>query len=153
MDNARLDITSEGYKTLVLALSIAFQHHSKATHWAVIDNTLVLFWTKPPEKCTREWTEREFVKELPATHEQRRRCSQQFDIKAEAFVAAIDSDRAAANVQDWLTLNGGADYGKKPDIDGDCGKGWRVFNESWGHVYGMYHAICAVQPVWAMYGK
>jgi hypothetical protein len=153
MDNARLDITDEGIDSLKRALAIAFSHHSTATHWAVIDNTLVLFWVKPPERCTREWKEREFVKELPAGRTQYIDRSQSYDIKAESFVVPIDAERAAANVHDWLTLKGGANYGEQPDHDGDNGKGWRVFNESWGHVFGMYQAICAVQPAWAMYGK
>ena len=50
----------------------------------------------------------------------------------------------------WLA---NADYGREPDHDGDNGKGWRLYNESWGHVDGEYQAFLAVQPVWACYGK
>lgn len=44
-------------------------------------------------------------------------------------------------------------YGPQPDHDGSNGKGWRVFNEAWGHVAQERFAFCAIQPVWAMYEK
>ena len=44
-------------------------------------------------------------------------------------------------------------YGSQPDHDGDNDKGWRIYNESWGHVNSEWQAFFAVQPVWAMYGK
>lgn len=42
---------------------------------------------------------------------------------------------------------------KEPDHDGDNEKGFRVFNESWGHVLGEWQAYIAIEPIWAMYGK
>jgi hypothetical protein len=50
----------------------------------------------------------------------------------------------------WLSE---ADYGPEPDHDGDNGKGWRCYNEGWGHIGGEWQAFAAVEPVWAMYGK
>jgi hypothetical protein len=50
----------------------------------------------------------------------------------------------------WLKT---ATYGREPDHDGDNGKGWRIFTESWGRVKGDWATICAIQPIWAMYGK
>jgi len=50
----------------------------------------------------------------------------------------------------WLKS---ADYGRQPDHDGDNGKGWRIYTESWGQVKSDWATICAIQPVWAMYGK
>lgn len=41
----------------------------------------------------------------------------------------------------------------RPDHDGDNEKGYRVFNEAWGHVFGDYRAFIAITPIWAMYGK
>ena len=51
----------------------------------------------------------------------------------------------------WLKNT--ADYGREPDHDGDNGKGWRVYNEDWGHVDHDFAVFAAVKPVWAMYGK
>jgi hypothetical protein len=62
----------------------------------------------------------------------------------------MDSKRATDFTVAWLSE---VDYGKQPDHDGDNGKGWRVFNEAWGHVGGYWQAFVAIQPQWAMYGK
>ena len=53
-------------------------------------------------------------------------------------------------IQIWLDH---ADYGPQPDHDGDNGKGFRIYNESWGHIAEMWEAFLAIQPCWAMYGK
>lgn len=53
----------------------------------------------------------------------------------------------------WLDNH---DYFKKtrgPDHDGDNGRGFRVYNESWGRVGGDSYAFAAVEPEWAWYGK
>ncbi len=51
----------------------------------------------------------------------------------------------------WFERNKPLD--KQPDHDGDNEKGFRVFNESWGHVFGEWEAFIAIKPIWAMYGK
>ncbi len=43
--------------------------------------------------------------------------------------------------------------GNQPDHDGDNGRGWRVYTESWGKVNGEWQCFVAIQAVWAMYGK
>lgn len=53
-------------------------------------------------------------------------------------------------IKSWLEAQ---DYGKQPNHDGDNGKGWRVYNESWGHVAGIWEAFVAIEPVWLLYGK
>jgi hypothetical protein len=53
----------------------------------------------------------------------------------------------------WAWLQKGADYGSRPDTDGDSERGWRVYNEGWGHVSGNCYAIVAIQPFWFVYGK
>lgn len=58
--------------------------------------------------------------------------------------------QAADFANGWLEH---ADYGHEPDHDGDNGKGWRLYCESWGHVAGDHYAFVAVEPAWAMYGK
>lgn len=37
--------------------------------------------------------------------------------------------------------------------DGDNSEGWRVYCEDWGHVAGVWEAICAVRPVFLWHGK
>jgi hypothetical protein len=59
-------------------------------------------------------------------------------------------EQAADFAAGWLEH---ADYGGEPDHDGDNGKGWRLYCESWGHVNNDAYAFAAVEPVWAMYGK
>lgn len=39
------------------------------------------------------------------------------------------------------------------DHDGHNSKGWRVYCEDWGHVDGMWQAICAVKPAYMWHGK
>ncbi len=51
----------------------------------------------------------------------------------------------------WLEVN--PPTGKQPDHDGDNGKGFRLFNESWGHADGTWQAFASIEPIWAMYGK
>lgn len=53
-------------------------------------------------------------------------------------------------VKAWL---GSANYGHEPDHDGDNTKGWRVYNESWGHIGQWHSAFAAIEPVWLMHGK
>jgi len=53
-------------------------------------------------------------------------------------------------IQGWLKEQ---DYGEQPDHDGSNGKGWRVYNEAWGHVNNEWEAFVAIEPAWAMYGK
>lgn len=57
---------------------------------------------------------------------------------------------AAKFAYNWLKHS---EYGPKPDIDGSCKHGWRIFNEAWGHVGGHSEAFIAIEPAWAMYGK
>lgn len=67
------------------------------------------------------------------------------------LLAAAGPQQAAAMIQQWLDER---DYGPEPDHDGSNGRGFRVYNDAWGHVnpYG-WPAFVAVQPNWAWYGK
>lgn len=59
--------------------------------------------------------------------------------------------QAAEFAHEWLVQR--ADYGQRPDIDGDCEKGWRLYCQEWGRIGGDDHAFAAVKPAWAMYGR
>lgn len=66
------------------------------------------------------------------------------------FPYDMDIDTAIVFAWGWLQK---VDYGNQPDHDGDNGKGWRIYNESWGKVANEWEAVIAIQPAWAMYGK
>lgn len=53
-------------------------------------------------------------------------------------------------VRAWLEA---VEYGPEPNHDGDNKKGWRVFNERYSHVSGLWQAFVAIEPVWLEYGK
>lgn len=66
------------------------------------------------------------------------------------FPAPVDSTQAGHLIEGWLTL---LDYGSQPDHDGHNRESFRIYNESWGHVGGLWQAFAAIEPAWAMYGK
>ena len=59
-------------------------------------------------------------------------------------------EQIAMIAEGWLES---IEYPPEPDHDGSNGKGFRIFNEDWGHVDNNEEAFLAVSPVWAMYGK
>ena len=64
--------------------------------------------------------------------------------------AEFPTTEMAMFIKAWLN---NVNYGKEPDTDGSCKKGWTVYNESWGQVAGRYQAFVAIEPTWLMYGK
>lgn len=46
-----------------------------------------------------------------------------------------------------------ADLGPEPTHDGSNSRGFRVYNEQYGHIGGRSDAFLAVQAVWAEHGK
>ncbi len=135
MNNFNVDITSKG--DIEPAMALAFRKHGIAVGFSVqeVDRKEdVTSWTP---KLSREqrlvffWAEpnkKEGFKPLPN----------------------VGSATAAAIATRWLDL---IDYGPEPDHEGSNGKGWRIYNEAWGHVGHEWAAIVAVTPRWAMYGK
>lgn len=66
------------------------------------------------------------------------------------FLTPLSGSALAYTVEAWLL---GVDYETEPDQDGINTKGFRIFNEAWGHVEDERQAFMGIQPVWAMYGK
>lgn len=126
MDNRRLDITSQGEAALAHAMALAWDNAagSKTSHYRI---------SKDSPTFVLYWSK-------PEEHQ-----------SALALPYPLKLDEAVALVAGWLRET--MPSGPEPDHDGDNGKGWRVFNEAWGHVNGSQYGICAIQPVWAMYGK
>jgi hypothetical protein len=130
MDNFRFDITGNG--DIDLAMQVAFSHQSKACWWRT--DTVEGYNKRRIPRLVLSWMSSESPG--PEWH---------------PFVTPVGWEEAATVVRGWLTT---ADYGPRPDHDGDNGKGWRVYNDAWGHVEPYhYKAFVAVEPRWAMYGK
>jgi hypothetical protein len=66
--------------------------------------------------------------------------------------APINLDMAAAMVVSWLESESTV-YGPELDHDGSNSRGWRAYNEAWGHVDEEWEAFLAVEPHWAWHGK
>lgn len=131
MDNFKVDITSIGEDLLIAAMQFVFKGSgpmSSACGYAIRQPThgkplRIVFYHVVP-------THRDDFRALPFK---------------------LDAEGAADFALRWL--NGAAEYGAEPDHDGDNEKGWRLYNEDWGHVDGDWQALIAVAPNWAMYGK
>lgn len=126
MDNFSFDITAQGDDAFrqTLLLALQLKGSYKITHYAISDKGLAFFWHDPIDIAKNMQTQ-----PLPFPMEK---------------LAIVDF---AVN---WLAT---ADYGKQPDHDGDNGKGWTIYNENWGHVFGSFYGVIAIKPTWAMYGK
>jgi hypothetical protein len=156
VDNRRIDVVSEGDRALELAIELAMGG-ATASHWKIVrmrrQTTYYAHGVKAGAPVAADV--------IPHTHGE----TLVEDLKAGPTLillwsgsekgavelpAEIDKTAAVEFVRNWLKR---ADYGREPDHDGDNGRGFRVFTEDWGHVYGHHYAIFGVQPAWAMYGK
>lgn len=151
MNNHLVDIRSEGRESFDHALAIFMGNQMggrpTASHTSIIapreipeqkpyENeitiidlkapTFILFWTKP-----EDWKFDE-IRALPYT---------------------MKRDRIGDIVWDWLQAVPQKQYGEFIEHDGSMGKGFRMWNENWGHVGGSWAGICAIRPIFAWYGK
>ena len=126
MDNKRLDIITEGRANFALAMRLACGNHRKTV--AYLSGKYLL-----ADTLMLFWT-------LPKPNIH----------GACQLPHEMTCDEATEFAWGWLQH---ADYGEEPDHDGSNGKGFRVFNEAWGHVNNRYEIFCAIQSLWAMYGK
>lgn len=67
------------------------------------------------------------------------------------FLVPLTAEDSVDVIRAWLENN--KNYGSKPDIDGDCSEGQRIYCEGWGHVDHNHYVFVAIEPMWAMYGK
>lgn len=124
MDNRHVDITSEGNDDLDLALRIIW---SNAPGGKATHYTFIN--SDGTNTMVLLWNEEKGAIALPFP---------------------LDLGGAINFVINWLK---NVQYGPQPDHDGSNGKGWRVYNERWGHVAGYRCAIVGITPRWAMYGE
>lgn len=66
------------------------------------------------------------------------------------FNLRVDDASAFQFVDAWLREQ---KLDNEPDHDGDNGRAFRIYNESWGKVGGDSYSFVAIEPAWAMFGK
>lgn len=128
MDNRHISVQSEGRKSFDLAFQLLFENApgGKATHYLEhSEKGLIFLWHEDKIK----------------------------DQSASKLPYAMDWKAAADLAWGWLQERRHEEYREDLDHDGSNGKGFRVYNEDWGHVAGSFYGILAVLPVWAWYGK
>lgn len=140
MDNRHVDITSEEHENMKHAMAVAFTSSKfstyMATHWAIVQGCLVFFWSRPAHSSGELYhVGPDLVDPVP-------------------FMVPMGPEGAAVAATEWLQSDR-AKWPDAPQIDGGCGRGWRVFTRDRENaaLFGMYQAIVAVQPVWAEYHK
>jgi hypothetical protein len=149
MDNRTIDILSEGEESLALAIKLTWPNApgGKAVAYKIARLKKIVKYHKNSEGevlyHSSEWVEAEdgIHSLILFWHH---------DPKSTPLPYPINLDGAIEFIKGWLDT---AEYGKQPDHDGDNHPGWRLFNESWGHVFGSCYGILMIQPAWAMYGK
>jgi hypothetical protein len=126
MDNRHISVQSQGREAFNLAFQLLFDNAAgkKATHYFEDpDKGLVLLWFEDKSRNS-----------IP-------------------LLTPLSWKEAADLAWSWLSNQPTEKYREYLDHDGSNGKGFRVYNEDWGHVAGSHYGILAVLPVWAWYGK
>jgi len=152
MDNRQIDVTSEGDKDLLMALTLIWPNApgSKASHYKIVKlKEDTHYYCDREGKPYRHWTDLKVAGPdedgqetlIILWHEER-------DSVPFAYPHSLEDVQQF--VKGWLR---NVKTGVQPDHDGDNGRGWRVFCDHWGHVAGHHYAICGIQFAWAMYGK
>ena len=141
MDNFRIDVTSKGVPALVQVLKLVETNEHKlrvvgfrlekgvfdtgANRGQTVLTERLILYKHRPEAPLPGYTP------LPAP---------------------IGLDMAAAMVVSWLESED-TQYGPELDHDGSNSRGWRAYNEDWGHIEDEWEAFLAVEPHWAWHGK
>jgi hypothetical protein len=127
MDNFSIDITCQGKASLALAIQIVSSFRKIAVAYRIHpEKGMILYWSKPDKGASAD------IVALPFAHE---------------------SEAITNLVWGWLNSKECTPIGPEPDHDGSNGRGWHLYNESWGHVDNDWRAFIAVRPAWAQYGK
>lgn len=141
MDNFRIDVTSKGIPALVQVLKLVETNVHKLR--------VVGFRLEKGEfdtdanRAVRVPTERLILYKTVPSHPKP---------GYTPLPAPIGLDMAAAMVVAWLESENTV-YGPELDHDGSNSRGWRAYNESWGHVSEEWEAFLAIHPNWAWHGK
>lgn len=148
MDNFHIDITAEKLPSLQHALAIAFAHNAPGQKVESYDICALTEESIGPEEIEDVPEE---VRGKPVLIFRWAKRQHNDPLGYIDLPFKLDVAGAADFAWRWLAEQ---DYGRQPDHDGDNDKGWRLFTTGiWGHVAGDHYAVCAIAPVWAMYGK
>lgn len=123
MDNFHVSIQSEGKDHFVRALSFFLDGHKSVVGYSISEEKGLIFY----------WSMTSLPKDVTK------------------FPYDMNLEDAVAFAWGWLLKV--AYPQPEPDHDGDNGKGFLIYNESWGHVDNEWAALVAILPVWAIYGK
>jgi hypothetical protein len=125
VNNFKIDLTAEGDAVLIQAMQIAFSNAPgrKAEAFMVSPEKGLVFFWAPNLSSNKD------IVKLPFK---------------------LDAEGAADFARRWLAEQ---DYGRDPGHDGDNGKGFRIYCESWGRIADLSGSFVAIQPEWAWYGK
>lgn len=144
MDNRTIDIVSQGREHLMAALSIVFNSHTTATYFCEFRLVRIAEGESAYDAHSTGF------REDPAGVPTLILSSGLINGYGQKAMFPMDLEASVNNAMGWLA---NVEYAAEPGIDGHCKKGWRAFTEAWGHVFGSYNAIVAIQPAWALYGK
>lgn len=133
MDNRVISIQSEGWRAFQLAFELLWDNcpGGKATH----------YYHHPKHGLVLLWKHDDFY--IPETPNQ----------PALPLPFAMNLKAATDMAWSWLQEQSDSSYQDYCDHDGSMGKGFKVYNEAWGHVANSHYAFLAVVPIWAWYGK
>ena len=124
MNNRLISVQSEGRASFDLAFQLLF---------ANAPGSRITHWIDDPKKgLILLWSHEGEAQKLPVP---------------------LDWKKAADLAWAWLENKKDDEYQEYLDHDGSNGKGFRVYNEDWGHVGGYHYGVLGVIPVWAWYGK
>ncbi len=130
MDNRNISIQTEGKDAFYLAFQLFFDAHGKATH----------YFEHPDKGFLLLWHEDTFMLDNNRK-------------SASKLPFPMDWKAAAELAWGWLLNQPEESFRDYYDHDGSNGRGFKVYNEAWGHVAGSHYAFLGVLPVWAWYGK
>lgn len=142
MDNRIISIQSKGRKSFDLAFQIMF-----ADTWNDKKDQVATHYFEHPDKgLIFLWSDDKFQIKLPDHGD--------FQTEvASKLLTPLGWKEAADLSWTWLLNQPENKYQDWIDHDGSMGKGFRIYNEDWGHVAKSHYAILGLVPVYAWYGK
>ena len=114
MSNFLIDAQAGSKAALRLAVDLAFMQHSRAVGYAIADGRFVVYWC--PAAATK-----------PGSYQ--------------SFPYSLDAGALFPMLIGWLEQQ--KPQGKRPDIDGDVGIGWRLHN-----IDMVWAVLFALEPAW-----
>lgn len=164
MDNFKIDLVAEGDESLIQALDMAFRHNAaggKASHYRVVKLRPA---TRYYANDATEHLPANLPSVIPPQHVHHFTEEQEHPDGVPTLILYWTKEKDSVSLGYPMKVKNAIEFVKgwleseiatlpRPDIDGSCRPGWRVFVEDWGHVLHSSYAIIAVQPSYAMYGK